>query len=123
MLTKVQTARSDFTDKIAKAAIGGPPDTANKNNSRQALLSLVRQLAGYVQIQAHNDMATLLSSGFLRHEHQSRARAARTAHRPTGREHQSTGEKEEHVQRPHQRTDGRLNYADGINRRLTAHPL
>lgn len=64
-MVNLETARVDFEQKIAAAAIGGPPDTANKNNSRQTLLGLLRQLAGYVQINCNNDMATLLSSGFL----------------------------------------------------------
>ena len=63
-LVNLQTARNDFTAKIAAAQTGGPPDTAAKNNSRQTLLGLLRQLASYVQINCNNDMATLLSSGF-----------------------------------------------------------
>ena len=43
------TARTDFTDKMAKAASGGPPDTAAKNASRQALIGLLRSLATYVE--------------------------------------------------------------------------
>ncbi len=60
----LQTATDDFTAKIAAARTGGPPDTALKNNSRQTLLGMLRKLAGYVQLQCNNDMATLLSSGF-----------------------------------------------------------
>jgi hypothetical protein len=63
-MANLDTARVDFEQKIAKAASGGPPDTAAKNNSRQVLLGLLRQLASYVQINCNNDMATLLSSGF-----------------------------------------------------------
>src|SRR2546423_15145034 len=63
-LVNLQTARNDFTAKIAAAQTGGPPDTAAKNNARQTLLGLLRQLASYVQINCNNDMATLLSSGF-----------------------------------------------------------
>jgi hypothetical protein len=43
---------------------GGPPATAVKNDPRAGLLGMLRQLAGYVQINCNNDMATLLSSGF-----------------------------------------------------------
>ena len=63
-MANLQTAKNDFTAKIAAAQSGGPPDTAAKNNSRQMLLGLLRQLAGYVQINCNNDMAVLLGSGF-----------------------------------------------------------
>lgn len=63
-LANLETARSDFEQKIADAATGGPPDTAAKNNQRQVLLGLLRPLASYVQTASNNDMATLLSSGF-----------------------------------------------------------
>ena len=63
-MANLQAAKNDFTAKIAAAQTGGPPDTAAKNNSRQALLGLLRQLASYVQLTANNDMAVLLSSGF-----------------------------------------------------------
>ena len=63
-VSTLQTARTDFTAKIAAAHSGGPPDTAAKNNSRQALLGMLRQTAGYVQLNCNNDMALLLSSGF-----------------------------------------------------------
>jgi len=63
-MANLQTAKNDFTAKIAAAQTGGPPDTAAKNNSRQTLLGLLRQLASYVQINCNNDMALLLSSGF-----------------------------------------------------------
>jgi len=38
-------AKNDFQTKIAAAKAGGPPDTAAKNSSRQALVGLLRQLA------------------------------------------------------------------------------
>jgi hypothetical protein len=60
----LETARADFEQKIADASVGGPPDTAAKNNSRQTLLGMLRQDAGYVQINCNNDMSLLLSSGF-----------------------------------------------------------
>ena len=63
-IANLQAAKDDFTAKIAAAQSGGPPDTAAKNNSRQTLLGLLRQDAGYVQINCNNDMAILLSSGF-----------------------------------------------------------
>jgi hypothetical protein len=63
-MANLETARKDFSAKVAAAQTGGPPDTAAKNNSRQILLGLLRQLASYVQMMSNNDMATLLSSGF-----------------------------------------------------------
>jgi len=63
-MAALQAAINDFTNKIAAAQTGGPPDTAAKYNSRQSLLGLLRQLASYVQINCNNDMATLLSSSF-----------------------------------------------------------
>ena len=63
-MANLQAAKDDFTAKIAAAQSGGPPDTAAKRNSRQALIGLLRQEAGYVQLNCNNDMATLLGSGF-----------------------------------------------------------
>ena len=63
-LANLETARADFEQKISDAATGGPPDTAAKNNQRQGLLGMLRQIAAYVQINSNNDMAVLLSSGF-----------------------------------------------------------
>ena len=63
-LTDLQAAVDDFTAKVARAKMGGVVDTAAKNNSREALVVMLRQLAGYVQLNCNNDLATLLSSGF-----------------------------------------------------------
>jgi hypothetical protein len=63
-MAAMQTAKDDFTSKIAAAQTGGPPDTAAKQNSRQALEGMLRQLASYVQIMCANDLALLLGSGF-----------------------------------------------------------
>ena len=60
----LQTALSAFSQAIAAAQQGGPADTAAKNNKRDALISLLRLLAGYVQANHGNDLAKLLSSGF-----------------------------------------------------------
>ena len=60
----LQSALTAFTASIAAQAAGGPPTTANKNNKRDALIALLRQLAGYVQQNCNNNMAMLLSSGF-----------------------------------------------------------
>jgi hypothetical protein len=60
----LQAALTAFSQAIAAAAQGGPEDTADKNNKRDALIDLLRQLAGYVQAKHGNDLAVLLSSGF-----------------------------------------------------------
>ena len=63
-LADLQTGISDFTAKIAAAHAGGQMDTVAKNNSRQTLLGILRQLAAYVQMSCNNDESVLLSSGF-----------------------------------------------------------
>ncbi|HBJ82916.1 MAG TPA: hypothetical protein DDZ88_03375 [Verrucomicrobiales bacterium] len=60
----LDAATEAFTQAIAKAAQGGPTDTADKNSKRDDLIDLLRQLAGYVQTNCNNDLTTLLSSGF-----------------------------------------------------------
>ena len=60
----LQTGIDDFTAAIAAQAQGGTAATAEKNNKRDALIALLRQLAGYVQENCGNNLATLLSSGF-----------------------------------------------------------
>ena len=62
--TVLATAISDFNLSIAEAEQGGPPDTADKNSKREALVDLLRHLAGYVQDNHGNDLAKLLASGF-----------------------------------------------------------
>ena len=75
------TARADFSTKIAAAKAGGPADTAAKNNSRQVLLGMLRQLASYVQMICQDDLALLLESGF---EAQSTNRARLVLQQPQG---------------------------------------
>lgn len=53
-----------FGEAIAKADMGGPADTAEKNNKREVLVDLLRKLAGFVQEHHDNDLAKLLASGF-----------------------------------------------------------
>ena len=60
----LDTAVESFSSAIAAAQMGGPMDTADKNNKREALVVLLRQLAGYVQENHGNDLAKLLASGF-----------------------------------------------------------
>lgn len=58
------TALSEFAAANAAAALGGPVDTAMKNVKREVLISLLRELASYVQDNHGNDLAKLLASGF-----------------------------------------------------------
>ena len=60
----LDAANAAFGLAIAAAKLGGPADTADKNNKHDTLVGLLRQLAGYVQEKCNNDLATLLSSGF-----------------------------------------------------------
>jgi len=60
----LDTAMGAFSSAMAAAAQGGPADTADKNAKREALTSLLRQVAGYVQENHGNDLAKLLASGF-----------------------------------------------------------
>jgi len=60
----LQAALTAFSVSIAGAKMGGPMETADKNNKRDTLIDLLRKLAGYVQLSHDNDLAKLLSSGF-----------------------------------------------------------
>ena len=60
----LDTAVQAFSSAMAAASLGGPADTADKNNKREALIVLLRQLAGYVQENHGNDLAKLLASWF-----------------------------------------------------------
>jgi hypothetical protein len=80
-IANLQSARDDLTAKMAAAQTGGPADTAAKNNSRQTLIGMLRDVAAYVQIRCNDDPAILLSSGF---EMQSTNRAQTELTKPTG---------------------------------------
>jgi hypothetical protein len=62
--TALDAANTAFDAAISAQPMGGTAATADKNNKRAALVALLRQLAGYVQAQCGNDLATLLASGF-----------------------------------------------------------
>ena len=53
-----------LTSAIAAQAQGGTAATAEKNNRRDALIDVLRQLSGFVQENHGNDLAKLLASGF-----------------------------------------------------------
>ena len=80
-IINLQAATDDFTAKLAASQTGGQADTAAKNNSRQALLGDLRQVASYVQIRCNNDLNLLLTSGF---EAQSTNRASTPLEQPQG---------------------------------------
>ena len=63
-MAALEAAADDFSDKLAGAKMGGPMDTAAKNNSRDSLMVLLRRIAVYVQLHCNNDLTTLLGSGF-----------------------------------------------------------
>jgi hypothetical protein len=63
-LATLQAAKDDFTAKMAAAQTGGVADTAAKNNSKQTLVTMLRDVAAYVQMMCKNDPAILLSSGY-----------------------------------------------------------
>jgi hypothetical protein len=80
-IANLQAATDDFTTKLAASQTGGQADTAAKNNSRQALLGDLRQVATYVQLRCNNDLNLLLTSGF---EAQSTNRASTPLQKPEG---------------------------------------
>jgi hypothetical protein len=63
-LAAVRKATDDFAAALVAAKSGSKEDTVIKNNLRIVLEKLLRQLAGYVEDIANNDLATLTSSGF-----------------------------------------------------------
>ncbi len=64
-LAVVQTTLAEFIAAISAASQGGPKDRAARDKKRHELVSLLRQLANYVQGHCNDDPETLLSSGFL----------------------------------------------------------
>jgi len=62
--TAVLAKVDEFDAAIAAAAQGGTPLTAAKNDRRAELISMLRELAAYVQSQGKNDLTIILSSGF-----------------------------------------------------------
>ena len=69
----LNAANAALTAAIVAQSTGGKAATADKNNKRENLLGLLRQLAAYVETMHHDDLAVLLSSGF---------EAVRTGHAP-----------------------------------------
>jgi hypothetical protein len=63
-LATVETALTNFRTAAAVAAVGGKADTINRENMRLVLMTLLRQLASYVQVACKGDLQTLILSGF-----------------------------------------------------------
>ena len=58
-------SRAAFLSALSASDTGGVQATAAKNDAREALLKLLRKQAAYVQGEMNDDLATLLSSGFV----------------------------------------------------------
>jgi len=55
---------------IAASPTVGRGNGRQENNKREALIGVLQKLAQYVQLHCGNDLAVLLSSGFLRRQHE-----------------------------------------------------
>ena len=60
----MQVAAEDLKEALSAQAHGGTAATAEKNNKREILITLLRKLKHYVEDNCNNDLAVLLSSGF-----------------------------------------------------------
>jgi hypothetical protein len=80
-MANLQTALDDYTAKLSISQTGSQADTAAKNSSRQNLITLLRQVASYVQMICGEELAKLLTSGF---EAQSSNRASTQLAKPEG---------------------------------------
>jgi hypothetical protein len=58
------TLNTTLRTAITAADAGGPQQTAAKNKAYNAVTDALRKNANYVEIQANNDLETLLSSGY-----------------------------------------------------------
>ena len=63
-LTTLESAITAFSDTRVAQEQGGTMATAAKKNKREALVTLLRKLAVYVEDSCDGNLATLLSSGF-----------------------------------------------------------
>ena len=63
-MAALQTALTNFSAAIGAQQQGGTAATSAKNDKRDTLVDMLRQLAAYVQQTCNNDMTTLLTSGF-----------------------------------------------------------
>jgi len=63
-IATVATANAAYADALQAADTGSRADIAAKNQHRNALQQLLKELAGYVNFTAKGDRAVLLTSGF-----------------------------------------------------------
>jgi hypothetical protein len=63
-LPDVAAATNEFSIALVNAADGGVTLTSIKNDKRDVLVGLLRDLASYVQVACKGDITVLLSSGF-----------------------------------------------------------
>jgi len=64
VIAALQTALTEFSCLIVLASNGGRRERIEMNKKRNLLVQLLEYLAGFVEAHCHNDLATLLSSGF-----------------------------------------------------------
>lgn len=64
-VTKVQTAKTAFDAARLAAQNGGVQNTALKDQTRKALEAALKDLALYVRLNCKNDLAIMLSSGYM----------------------------------------------------------
>lgn len=62
--TVLEAATDAFSNAKAAQTNGGKAATAEKNNKREELVKMLKQLAYYVQITSDDDLAMVLSTGF-----------------------------------------------------------
>jgi hypothetical protein len=67
-LAEVKAKNDLFTLAVAKEPQGGKQETANKNQLREELVSLLKRLVIYVELTCNGDETMLLSSGFDLHK-------------------------------------------------------
>jgi hypothetical protein len=63
-LKTAEAALDDLNAAVAAQPNGGPAATAHKDNSREALIAILRKLAHYVQDNCSGDAAAVLNAGF-----------------------------------------------------------
>jgi hypothetical protein len=63
-LPTITTALEDFQDAISAAELGGATEREIREQKREALLLLMRELAQYIQLASGGDPAKILSAGF-----------------------------------------------------------
>src|ERR1017187_2056537 len=63
-IADLTTMQAAYEAAMSAAAVGGPKDTALLNETRDTLVSALRQIAAYIQSLGLQNMSDVLSSGF-----------------------------------------------------------